>query len=120
MSLRSIEFDWTKEPTTTSTGKTPPNDPMTRGERRAVLIIAAVLAALIVIGTAVWAVLDSRSDSANPADKCVTVGVASSMGGNVEHACGRAAHDWCVAADAQHDPHAQAVQAGCRNAGILP
>ena len=82
------------------------------------LITAAVLAALIVIGTAVWAVLDSRS--ANSEDKCVNLGVASSMGGNVEHACGKAAHDWCVAAAAQQDAHAQAVQVSCRNAGILP
>lgn len=93
---------------------------MTRGERRAVLIVVAVLAGLIVIGAAVWVVLDSRSDSANSVDKCVTVGTASSMGGGVEHACGKTARDWCVAADAQHDPHAQAVQAGCRTAGILP
>lgn len=84
------------------------------------LIAVAVLAGLIVIGAAVWAVLDGRSDPANSGDKCVTVGVASSMGGNVEHACGKAAHDWCVAADAQHDAPAQAVQAGCRSAGILP
>ncbi|GAC1404122.1 MAG: hypothetical protein NVSMB60_22290 [Mycobacterium sp.] len=120
MSLRSIEFDWTKEPTTATAGKTPPTDPMTRGERRAVLIAVAVVAGLIVIGAAVWAVLDGRSDSANSVGKCVTVAVASSMGGAVEHACGRAAHDWCVAADARHDVHAQAVQVGCRKAGILP
>ena len=93
---------------------------MTRAERRAVLIALAVVAGLIVIGGVVWAVIDSRSNSANSVDKCVTVGVASSMGGNVEHACGKAAHDWCAAADAQHDAHAQAVQAGCRNAGIVP
>jgi Tfp pilus assembly protein PilX len=91
---------------------------MTPKERRAVLIVVAVLAALIVIAAAVWVVIDRRS--ANSADKCVTIGVASSMGGNVEHACGKAAHDWCTAAYAQHDAHAQAVQAGCRTAGILP
>ena len=82
------------------------------------LIVVAVLAGLIVIAAAVWVVIDSRS--ANSGDKCVTIGVASSMGGNVEHACGKAAQDWCAAADAQHDVHAQAVQAGCRAAGILP
>jgi hypothetical protein len=92
---------------------------MTRGERRAVLITAVVLTVLVVIGTAVWAVLESRSSS-DPANKCVNLGVASSMGGNVEHACGKAAHDWCAAAQAQQDAHAQAVQASCRTAGILP
>jgi hypothetical protein len=50
----------------------------------------------------------------------VTVTMASTMGGGVEHACGSAARDWCHAAYAQHDTHAEAVQAQCRVAGFLP
>jgi predicted metal-binding membrane protein len=110
----------TKEPHTTSTGKTPPTDPLTRRERRAVLIAAAVLVAVIAVGATVWAVIDGGSDSGQSGDKCVTVAMASSMGGAVEHACGKTAHDWCMAAYAQHDVHAQAVQVQCRGAGILP
>jgi hypothetical protein len=91
---------------------------MTSRERRALLITAAVLVAVVVIATAVWVVLDRRSVKSE--DRCLDLGVASSMGGNVEHACGKAAQDWCAAAVAQHDAHAQAVQVSCRNAGILP
>jgi hypothetical protein len=119
-SLRSFEFDQTKERRTVNTGKTPPTGPLTRGERRAVLIAAVALVGVIGVAAAVWAVFVDRSDSVQSVDKCVTVAVASSMGGGVEHACGGAARDWCLAAYAQHDVHAQAVQAQCRGAGIRP
>ena len=61
VSLGSVESDWTKEPSTTSTGKTPPTDPLTTSERRAVLIAAAILVGLIAIGATVWAVVTSSS-----------------------------------------------------------
>jgi hypothetical protein len=85
-----------------------------------VLIAAVVLVGVIALGAAVWAIVTKSSDSAQSVDKCVTVALASSMGGGVEHACGKAAHDWCLAADAHRDAHAQAVQVQCRSAGILP
>jgi hypothetical protein len=85
-----------------------------------VLIAGVVIVGLIAIGVAVWAIVTSRSDSVHSVDTCVTVAMASSMGGGVEHACGKAAHDWCHAAYAHRDVHAQAVQVQCRNAGILP
>jgi len=50
----------------------------------------------------------------------VNVTSASTMGGGLEHACGKAALDWCRAAYARHDTHAEAVQTQCRVAGILP
>jgi hypothetical protein len=50
----------------------------------------------------------------------VNVTFASSMGGALQHACGTAARDWCRAVYAQHNAHAEAVQAQCRVAGILP
>ena len=120
VSLGSVESDWTKEPSTTSTGKTPPTDPLTTSERRAVLIAAAILIGLIAIGATVWAVVTSSSGANRSTDECVTVAVASSMGGGVEHACGDAARTWCLAAYTQQNPHAQAVQVQCRGAGILP
>jgi hypothetical protein len=101
-------------------GKTPPTDPLTRGERRAVLIAAAVLVGVVAVGAVVWAVVANRSDTDQSVDTCVTVAVASSMGGGVEHACGSAARVWCRAAETQHDAHAQAVQVQCRGAGLLP
>jgi hypothetical protein len=118
--LRSTQSIRRWSPQTTSTGKTPPTDPLTRGERRAVLIAAAILVAAIAVGATVWAVIDGGRDSVQSGDKCVTVAMASSMGGAVEHACGKAAHDWCMAAYAQRDTHAQAVQVQCRRAGLLP
>jgi hypothetical protein len=120
VSLGSLESDCTKEPSTTSTGKTPPTEPLTRSERRAVLMAAAILVGLIAIGATVWAVVTSSSGANRPTDKCVTLAVASSMGGGVEHACGDAARTWCQAAYTQQNPHAQAVQVQCRGAGILP
>jgi len=110
----------TKEQPTANTGKTPPTDPLTLGERRAVLIAVAVLVAVIAVGATTWAVLTHSSGSGQSGDVCVNVTMASSMGGSVEHACGAAARKWCHAAYAQADAHAQAVQVQCRAAGLLP
>lgn len=84
------------------------------------LIAGVVVVVLIAIGVAVWVVASNRSDSVHSVDTCVTLAMASSMGGGVEHACGKAAHDWCRAAYAQQGVHAQAVQVQCRHVGILP
>jgi hypothetical protein len=78
------------------------------------LIATGVIAAVIAAGAAAWAVT-SHSTSG-----CVDVAIASSMGGALEHACGDTARDWCHTVALQHDAHAQAVQAQCRTAGILP
>jgi hypothetical protein len=110
--------DRTKEPTTPNSGKTPPTDPLTGGERRA-LVIAGVVVAVLVAAAALWAVLRQSSDHGRSQGGCVNVTYASSMGGSVEHACGQAARDWCQAVSILHDAHAEAVQAQCRIAGIL-
>jgi hypothetical protein len=85
-----------------------------------VLIAVAVLVTVIAVGATAWAVLTHLSASGQSEDVCVTVTMASSMGGGVEHACGAAARTWCQAAYAQADGHAQAVQVQCRAAGLLP
>jgi hypothetical protein len=110
----------TKEQPTVNTGKTPPTGPLTPDERRAMLIAVAVVAALIAVGVAAWAMTGHPSGYGRSGDSCVNVTSASSMGGAVEHACGAEARDWCRAANARHDAHSQAVQAQCRIAGILP
>jgi len=79
-----------------------------------------VIVGAILVGAATWAVVNRGSDNVHSKDTCVTVAVASSMGGGVEQACGDAARAWCRAAAAQGGVHAQAVQAQCRGAGILP
>lgn len=118
VSLESSDSTRAKEPPTLTTGKSPPTGPLSRGERRAAGVVVAILVAAIALGTAVWVFL--FAGSADPGvDKCVTVSTASSMGGGVEHACGHAAHDWCLAASSQHNAHAQVVQQQCRLAGIV-
>jgi len=82
--------------------------------------VGAIVVVAIAAGATVWAMAGSSSRSDRSGEICVTVAMASSMGGGVEHACGAAARDWCRAAYVQHDAHAEAVQAGCRVAGILP
>ncbi|MCV7011866.1 hypothetical protein H7I40_05610 [Mycolicibacterium madagascariense] len=84
------------------------------------LIAATVIVTVFAVAAVVWAIFGGRSNSQRPAENCVTVAMASSMGGGVEHACGRAAHDWCQAAYAHGDVHARAVQVQCRRAGIAP
>jgi hypothetical protein len=110
----------TKEPPTVNTGKTPPTNPLTPGERRAMLITAVVFVALIAVGVAAWAMTGHSSGYGRSGDSCVNVTIASSMGSAVEHACGAEARDWCRAVAAQHDAHSEAVQAQCRIARILP
>lgn len=102
---------------TTNTGKTPPTGPLTRGERRAAMIAAGVLVGVIAVGAAVWALVD-HSGFGQSDDRCVTVTMASSMGGGIERACGKAALDWCHVAYGEQDAHAQAVQVQCQGAGI--
>jgi hypothetical protein len=110
----------TKEPPTVNTGKTPPTDPLTPRERRAMWVAAGILVVVIAVGATIWAMVGNASSSVRSGESCVTVSLASSMGGGVEHACGAAAREWCRAAYVQHGAHAEAVQAQCRVAGILP
>jgi hypothetical protein len=110
----------TKESSTVNTGKTPPRDPLTSGERRAALIVTGVVIGLGAAGALVWGLTDHSSTYDRSGDGCVTVTFPSTMGGGLEHACGAAALDWCHAVDARRDAHAAAVQAQCRVAGILP
>jgi hypothetical protein len=109
-----------KEPPTVNTGKTPPTNPLTPGERRAMWIVALTLVCVIAGGATAWALTASRPSPDRSGDGCVTVTMASTMGGGLEHACGLAARNWCHAASTQHDTHAEAVQAQCRVAGLLP
>ena len=109
-----------EEPPTVNKGKTPPTDPLTPRERRVMLIVAGVVAAVVAAGVAVWAMTSHSSTYDRSGDGCVNVSIASSMGGGLEHACGAAARDWCHAVAAQRGVHAEAVQAQCRVAGIFP
>jgi hypothetical protein len=82
--------------------------------------MGAIFVVAIALGATVWEATSQSSNPVRSGEICVTVTMASSMGGGVEHACGAAARDWCRAAYVQHGAHAEAVQARCRAAGILP
>jgi hypothetical protein len=110
----------TKEPPTANRGKTPPTDPLTPGERRVMLMVIGVVVGVVAAGALAWAIIGHSSAPDRSGDGCVDVAIASSMGGGVEHKCGAAARDWCGAVYARHDTHAEAVQAQCRVAGVLP
>jgi hypothetical protein len=114
----SIGF-WTKETSTVNKGRTPPTGPLSFPERRGILIVLGVVAAIIVAATT-WVVTSRPSTYDQSRDGCVNVAAASSMGGVISHQCGDAARTWCQANYALHDTHAEAVQAQCRLAGILP
>ena len=110
-----------KEPPTVNRGKTPPTHPLTPGERRrARRIVVGFVVGVIAAGSAAYVMTDHSSFYDRSGDGCVNVTFASSMGGALQHACGTAAVDWCHAVYAQHNAHAEAVQAQCRVAGILP
>src|ERR1700751_1369452 len=111
----------TKEPPTVNRGKTPPTEPLTPGERRVMLIAIGVFVGVIAAGSTAWGINDpSVEPYGRSGDGCVNVTFASSTGGAIQHACGTAARDLCRSVDGQHNPHADAVQAQCRVAGISP
>jgi hypothetical protein len=85
-------------------------------------IAVGVFVGVIAAGSTAWVMIDHHSSDPydRSGDGCVNVTFASSTGGALQHACGTAARDWCRAVYAQHDAHAEAVQAQCRIAGILP
>jgi hypothetical protein len=84
-------------------------------------IAIGVFVGVIAAGSTAWVITDHSPDPYDRSgDGCVNVAFASSTGGALEHACGTAARDLCRAVYAQHDAHAEAVQAQCRVAGILP
>lgn len=84
------------------------------------LVVVGAVVLVIAVGAAVWLLAGRTSTGKGSNEGCVTVSIASTMGGAVERACGSAARDWCRAVSGAHDAHAQAVQAQCRVAGLLP
>jgi hypothetical protein len=85
------------------------------------LIAIGVFVGVIAAGSTAWVITDHSSDPyGRSGDGCVNVTFASSTGGAIQHACGTAARDLCRSVDGQHNAHAEAVQAQCRVAGIVP
>jgi hypothetical protein len=51
-----------KEPPTVNKGKTPPTEPLTPGERRAMRIAVGVVVGAIAAGSTAWVLTDHSSD----------------------------------------------------------
>ncbi|MVU76470.1 hypothetical protein GPX89_04330 [Nocardia sp. ET3-3] len=100
-------------------GKTPPTEPLTSGERRNLLIGAAVVVALVVAGVVAWALLDHRPDYSRSENGCVAVLSAGTMGGQQQRACGERAREWCRTVADQQDSFSLKVRQECRKAGIV-
>jgi hypothetical protein len=84
------------------------------------LVVIGIVVGVIAASAIAWMVSSHSSTYDRSGDGCVNVTIPSSMGGGLEHECGGAAREWCRSAYAQRDAHAEAVQAQCRVAGILP
>ena len=72
----------------------PPAEPVTRRDKRNVVIVAAVIVALLA-GVAIWAVVRPGAYGASR-DGCITVNLPSTMGGSLVHECGSRARAACA------------------------
>ncbi len=93
-------------------------EPMSPGQKRGLAISLAVLV-LAVAGATVLAIAshDSFGTSRNG---CVSLTVASSLGGAELHKCGSAARALCQAAQAANDPLSRELRPQCVLAGYGP
>jgi hypothetical protein len=94
----------------------PPDEKLSGRERR-LLIVAGVVVLLIGVVTAVWTVYQSNVDRQAG---CVTVNVASTLGGAYFHYCGTQAREWCAAEYAASDTLALRARNACAAAGYGP
>jgi hypothetical protein len=92
--------------------------PLSRRQKRLMILVGAVLA-VVLGGVSAWAATGPGSYDRSR-NGCVTVNVASSMGGSVTHRCGAAARDMCRTAFARDDKVSRLTQEQCRLAGIRP
>jgi len=86
-----------------------------RGKRIVYLVVGLIVAACVAVG--VWSALSS-DPLAKSANGCVSVTVASTTGGGVEHYCGAQAKAFCRESFANSDPSSVAAQKQCDLAGL--
>jgi hypothetical protein len=96
----------------------PAAQPVTRRDRRVILLAGIVLLAIFA-GVAIWAAVRPGEYGASR-NGCITVNVPSSTGGGLLHGCGQQARAMCRTAYAGHDATARLTRAQCRLAGIPP
>lgn len=93
-------------------------EPMSRGQKRGLAIFLVVLL-LGVVGATVYAIASNDSFGTSH-DGCVSLTVASSLGGAEIHRCGSAAKALCRAAQTANDPLSRELRPQCVLAGYGP
>jgi hypothetical protein len=96
----------------------PPAEPVTRGDRRKILAVVALIVAVLA-GIAIWAAVRPGSYDASR-NGCITVNLPSTMGGSLVHGCGTKAQQMCRNAYAGEGIAVGLVRQQCRVAGITP
>ncbi|SRR6185437_1309676 len=96
----------------------PAAQPVTRRDRRVMLLAGAALLAVFA-GVAIWAAVRPGAYGASR-NGCITVNVPSSTGGGLLHGCGHQARAMCRTAYAGTDTTSRLTRAQCRLAGIAP
>jgi hypothetical protein len=94
----------------------PPAEPVTRGDRRKILAVVALIVAVLA-GIAIWAAVRPGSYDASR-NGCITVNLPSTMGGSLVHDCGSRARDLCADAYAGTGVAPRLFRPQCRLAGI--
>lgn len=102
----------------------PPGDAGTvpavpRRHRRRPAVIAVMIAAVLVAGSAWWAVAAPGKYGRSHAG-CVTASVPSTTGGGLMHACGDKAKSLCRVSFTRTDGLSEALRPQCRAAGLGP
>jgi hypothetical protein len=94
----------------------PAAQPVTRRDRRVMLIAGVVLLAVFA-AVGIWAAVRPGEYGASRGG-CVTVNLPSSTGGALLHGCGQKARAMCRAAYAGHGTAARLTRAQCALAGL--
>lgn len=96
----------------------PQAQPVSRRDRRLVLVIGALIVAVFA-GVGIWAAARPGSYGASR-DGCITVTMPSTTGGALVHGCGGRARHMCAAAYAGTGEAARLTRRQCRLARIPP
>ena len=94
----------------------PAAQPVTRRDRRVMLLVGVILLAVFA-GVAIWAAVRPGQYGASR-NGCITVNVPSSTGGGLLHGCGHQARVMCRTAYAGNDTTSRLTRAQCQLAGI--
>jgi hypothetical protein len=96
----------------------PAAQPVTRRDRRKVIIIGVIVLAIFA-GAGIWAAVRPGSYGAS-GHGCITVNVPSTTGGALLHGCGSRARTMCRTAYAGQGVAVRLTRQQCRVAGISP